>query len=174
MLDNEIIKTVKIINDAQKNGILLFLDNDIVKYTFVKGASVDQSHIEEIKKFKSQIKIVLRNKYVLNQSNSIPVGPRPPKIPLSFSQERLWFIDALGGSLQYHLPFVLRLKGGLDRHMLEKALRTIVNRHEVLRTVIAEEDGQPYQHILDKDGWQLGNAQNFDYTTELLLAASSS
>jgi len=41
--------------------------------------------------------------------------------------------------------------------LLEKALMTIVNRHEVLRTVIVEEEGQPYQHILDKDGWELGS-----------------
>jgi amino acid adenylation domain-containing protein len=115
--------------------------------------------------------IVLRNGYVLNQSNTIPVWPRPQKIPLSFAQERLWFIDALEGSLPYHiLPFVLRLKGELDRQVLQQALMTIVNRHEVLRTVIAEEDGQPYQHILVKDGWQLGDAGHFVYTDELALA----
>ncbi|MEZ2339475.1 condensation domain-containing protein, partial [Mucilaginibacter sp. RCC_168] len=97
---------------------------------------------------------------------AIIAAPRPEKIPLSFSQERLWFIDALEGSLQYHLPFVLRLKGELDTLVLEKALRTIVNRHEVLRTVIAEEDGMAYQRILDKDGWKLGSANDFVYRDE--------
>ncbi|MBC7875213.1 MAG: AMP-binding protein, partial [Ferruginibacter sp.] len=47
--------------------------------------------------------------------------PRPGHIPLSFSQERLWFIDQLDGSLQYHIPAVLRLKGSLDIAALEGA-----------------------------------------------------
>ncbi|MEZ2339472.1 condensation domain-containing protein, partial [Mucilaginibacter sp. RCC_168] len=97
---------------------------------------------------------------------AILAATRPERIPLSFAQERLWFIDALEGSLQYHLPFVLRLKGELDSIVLEKALRTIVNRHEVLRTVIGEEDGQAFQHILDKDGWKLGSGNGFVYHDE--------
>ncbi|MEZ2339476.1 hypothetical protein AB6735_27815, partial [Mucilaginibacter sp. RCC_168] len=104
MLDIDFINTVKIINEAQKNGIILFLNDDIVKYRFVEGAPIDYRFIEEIKKFKAQIKIILRNGYALNQASSILPSPRHFRIPLSFSQERLWFIDALEGSLQYHLP----------------------------------------------------------------------
>ena len=72
---------------------------------------------------------------------AIEVKARPQKIPLSFSQERLWFIDQLEGSVQYHLPTVLRLKGKLDTEALSHALQQIVNRHEVLRTVFKEEEG---------------------------------
>ena len=46
---------------------------------------------------------------------AIIAGERPEYIPLSFSQERLWFIDRLEGSVQYHLPAVLRLKGEIKR-----------------------------------------------------------
>jgi amino acid adenylation domain-containing protein/non-ribosomal peptide synthase protein (TIGR01720 family) len=77
------------------------------------------------------------------------------RIPLSFAQERLWFIDRLQGSVQYHMPSVFRLTGKLDKRALENALRAIVNRHEVLRTVIREEDGVGYQHINPPDQWQL-------------------
>ncbi|MGO4295024.1 amino acid adenylation domain-containing protein, partial [Chitinophaga sp. RAB17] len=80
---------------------------------------------------------------------------RPAHIPLSYSQERLWFIDQLEGSLTYHIPTVLRLKGHLNREALAAAFQAIVNRHEVLRTVIAEEDGLAYQQVLEKDQWQL-------------------
>jgi acyl carrier protein len=81
---------------------------------------------------------------------------RPEHIPLSYSQERLWFIDRLEGSVQYHLPEVLRLRGKLNREALEYALQTIINRHEVLRTVIRQEaDGRAWQKILDADTWQL-------------------
>ncbi|PSL44992.1 amino acid adenylation domain-containing protein [Chitinophaga niastensis] len=85
----------------------------------------------------------------------INIMPRPERIPLSYSQERLWFIDRLEGSVQYHISAVLKLKGKLNTACLHNALKALVNRHEVLRTVIAHEDGIPYQRILDKDSWQL-------------------
>jgi amino acid adenylation domain-containing protein len=87
---------------------------------------------------------------------AIVVAKRPEHIPLSFSQERLWFLDRLEGSLQYHLPAVLRLKGELNKEALEQTLQTIINRHEVLRTVILEHEGRGYQHLLPPDSWTLG------------------
>ncbi|WP_212004531.1 non-ribosomal peptide synthetase/type I polyketide synthase [Chitinophaga sp. HK235] len=81
--------------------------------------------------------------------------PVPANIPLSFNQERLWFVDQLEGSVQYNLPAVLRLKGNLDNAALLHALQKIVGRHEVLRTVIEQADGQPYQRILDNYEWQM-------------------
>jgi amino acid adenylation domain-containing protein/non-ribosomal peptide synthase protein (TIGR01720 family) len=72
---------------------------------------------------------------------------RPEQIPLSFSQERLWFIDQLEGSVQYHIPAVLHLKGKLNQKALNQSFQQIVSRHEVLRTVIRQAQGQPYQQI---------------------------
>jgi amino acid adenylation domain-containing protein len=83
------------------------------------------------------------------------IQPRPEHIPLSFSQERLWFIDQLGGSRQYHIPAILRLDGKLDTAALEQALKAIIHRHEILRTVVRQEDGQGYQNIRSADEWQL-------------------
>ncbi|SFW61371.1 non-ribosomal peptide synthetase [Chitinophaga sancti] len=80
---------------------------------------------------------------------------RPARIPLSYAQERLWFIDQLRGSTHYHMPSMFRLNGALDKPLLESAFREIVNRHESLRTVFKEEEGIGYQEILDKDGWKL-------------------
>ncbi len=77
------------------------------------------------------------------------------QIPLSSSQERLWFLDQLEGSTAYHIPTVLRLRGQLDKIALELALKGVVNRHEVLRTVIVGEDGKAYQHIQPENGWKL-------------------
>jgi amino acid adenylation domain-containing protein len=82
-------------------------------------------------------------------------NPRPDRIPLSFSQERLWFIDQLGGSLQYHIPAVLRLTGKLDVEVISGSLKEIINRHEALRTVIFEEEGTGYQLIKEVEDWQL-------------------
>ena len=95
-----------------------------------------------------------------NQGTTLPAimaGERPEYISLSFSQERLWFIDRLEGSTSYHLPAVLRLKGELNPEVLEQTLRTIIGRHEVLRTVILEHaNGRGYQQIMPEDGWKLG------------------
>jgi len=85
---------------------------------------------------------------------------RPTQIPLSFSQERLWFIDQLEGSVSYHMPVALRLRGIPDIAALSYALGQIVHRHESLRTIIKQEQGKPYQQILDKDQWQLTEVDN--------------
>lgn len=60
---------------------------------------------------------------------------RPPNIPLSFAQQRLWFLAQMEGvSEAYHIPLGLRLSGELDRDALKRALDRIVWRHEALRT----------------------------------------
>ncbi|UOE51896.1 amino acid adenylation domain-containing protein [Mucilaginibacter sp. SMC90] len=82
------------------------------------------------------------------------VKPRPQYIPLSYSQERLWFIDRLEGSVQYHIPAVIKLTGEVNTSALENALKEVVERHEVLRTVIREHDGQGYQCI-KANSWAL-------------------
>ncbi|MEO6220979.1 MAG: amino acid adenylation domain-containing protein, partial [Ginsengibacter sp.] len=87
--------------------------------------------------------------------SSIEVHSRPDRIPLSFNQERIWFLDQLEGSLAYHIPAVLRLKGSLDKDALINAFQNIINRHEVLRTLILQEEGQPYQFIQGRDQWKL-------------------
>ncbi|MGB8195091.1 MAG: amino acid adenylation domain-containing protein, partial [Chitinophagaceae bacterium] len=80
---------------------------------------------------------------------------RPEHIPLSFSQERLWFIDRLQGSVQYHMPWVFKLTGKLNVASLNQSFKTVVNRHEVLRTVIREEDGVSYQLVMPADAWEM-------------------
>ncbi|PSL44996.1 amino acid adenylation domain-containing protein, partial [Chitinophaga niastensis] len=94
---------------------------------------------------------------------AIETGPRPLNIPLSYSQERLWFIDQLEGSMQYHIPAILKLKGRLNIAALTNALQTIINRHEVLRTVIIAEDGIAYQQVKNKDEWELMIADDLSY-----------
>ena len=75
--------------------------------------------------------------------------PRTADLPLSFAQERLWFLDRLqpGGSA-YSIPLVLRAAGRIDPIRLGAALAQLVARHEVLRTVFTERDGVPVQVVL--------------------------
>ncbi|ASZ09472.1 hypothetical protein CK934_00005, partial [Chitinophaga sp. MD30] len=79
--------------------------------------------------------------------------PADTNLPLSFSQERFWFIHQLEGSIQYHIPLILKLSGEVNIPALSFAIREVVNRHAVLRTVIREVAGLPSQHILEKDSW---------------------
>lgn len=80
---------------------------------------------------------------------------KEPTIPLSFSQERLWFLDQLQGSAEYHIPVISNLEGDLQISLLEASLKEIVIRHEVLRTVIGSKDGIPYQVVIPSEDWQL-------------------
>jgi amino acid adenylation domain-containing protein len=74
---------------------------------------------------------------------------RGSEAPLSFAQERLWFLDRLeGNSVAYNIPMIFVLRGDLKPAALEAALGEVVRRHEVLRTVFVEGDGGvPVQRI---------------------------
>src|SRR2546421_1530195 len=79
---------------------------------------------------------------------SIPRCQRSGTAPLSFAQQRLWFLDQLApGSPVYNLCEGLHIKGSLDVHALEQSLKEIVRRHEALRTVFKAVDGRPVQII---------------------------
>jgi amino acid adenylation domain-containing protein/non-ribosomal peptide synthase protein (TIGR01720 family) len=76
---------------------------------------------------------------------------RPEQIPLSFAQERLWFLDQWApGSAWYNVPIALRLSGPLHVQALEQGFTTVVERHEVLRTIFDERSGRPVQVIASK------------------------
>ncbi|MCV7308133.1 non-ribosomal peptide synthetase [Mycobacteroides immunogenum] len=83
---------------------------------------------------------------------------RPPIVPLSFAQNRLWFVDQLQGpSPQYNMAAALRLRGSLDAEALRAAVSDVVSRHESLRTVFPVRDGIPQQVVIAAEladvGW---------------------
>ena len=90
-------------------------------------------------------------------------GQRPAVVPLSYAQQRLWFIDQLQGpSPVYNLAAALRLGGRLDAEELGAALADVVGRHESLRTLFAAPEGIPRQVVVSAEradfGWQVVDA----------------
>ncbi|HYY41648.1 MAG TPA: condensation domain-containing protein, partial [Pyrinomonadaceae bacterium] len=78
----------------------------------------------------------------------VPVPRTTERIPLSFAQQRLWFLQQLETtSAAYHIPAIFRLQGALDVHALARAFSEIVRRHEALRTTFGEVGGEPTQVI---------------------------
>lgn len=121
--------------------IRLSIEGDKLRINAPKGA-VTPELSGELASRKGEILSYLQGK------NTIPRVPRDGSLPLSFSQQRLWFMDQLEkDSPAYNMPSALRLKGELDRAALARSLTEIVRRHEVLRTSYALREGSPVQQI---------------------------
>ncbi|MDP6151119.1 MAG: condensation domain-containing protein, partial [Gammaproteobacteria bacterium] len=84
------------------------------------------------------------------EDSSIPVADRSQPIPLSFAQQRIWFLEEFeGGSSVYNIPWAMRVRGKFDVVALQAALNDLARRHESLRTVFVKTDKEPVQEIRD-------------------------
>lgn len=114
-------------------------------------------------------------------SEAIQPAPRDQPLPLSFAQQRLWFLSQLEpDSPAYNLPAMVRLRGQLHLPALEHSLQAVVRRHDVLRTRFVQVDGQPVQQIdpaLDvtlsiTELQNLAGAEQADEVQRLAIAAA--
>ncbi|MEO7292497.1 MAG: condensation domain-containing protein, partial [Ginsengibacter sp.] len=156
------MKAIDILYLAKQGGIDISLNGEQLQLKVPENKIIDDTLLQQVRDNKQLIIDYLSNS--IWKSNSVNNNYQKiqkvdknliDKIPLSFSQERLWFIHQLEGSMQYHASEVLWLNGNLNKNALEHALQMVVNRHEVLRTIIKEEGGQTFQQIKQKDSWQL-------------------
>src|ERR1043166_1021763 len=86
----------------------------------------------------------------------LTAAPRTQAVPLSFAQERLWFINQLEpNSTAYNIALALRLQGELKPQALDQSFRALLERHEVLRTSFSFIDGQPWQKIGTSESFSL-------------------
>ncbi|HEY0143904.1 MAG TPA: amino acid adenylation domain-containing protein, partial [Thermoanaerobaculia bacterium] len=96
------------------------------------------------------------------------------RLPLSFAQERLWFMNQLEpGSAGYNVPVAFTLRGALNIGQLEQAFNLIIARHQTLRTIFPSQDGQAQQRILDRVDFVLERVDVSQYTNEEERAAKA-
>ncbi len=130
-------------------GVSLSLEKDDLRLTAPKGV-LNAELRSELTERKAEVISFLR-KAGAAARHDIPVlgrVPREERMPLSFAQQRLWFLDQWEpGNPEFNIPGALRLTGVLDAAILEKALQCIVQRHESLRTTFGSKDGKPFQTI---------------------------
>ncbi|MEO6230171.1 MAG: non-ribosomal peptide synthase/polyketide synthase [Ferruginibacter sp.] len=170
------IQAITLLQTARRNGVHISVNNGELQLKLSKGVKIDPQLLQEIKDNKQLLlEFLLDDKW---KSTKVTVAENEIKpfdrneikqVPLSFSQERLWFINQLEGSVQYHLPIVLKLKGKLNIDALKKAFGYIIERHEVLRTIILEEDGRPFQQVSKSNQCQLTISDGAAYKNDVAL-----
>lgn len=132
------MSTADLLSKLNRLGIRIEINGERLKLNGPKEALTD-SLIEELKNNKEEIiKLLSCENY----------GDFEGKFPLSFLQQRLWFLEQLQpDSSAYNVAIPLRLKGKLNEQVLEQSLNKILERQKIFRTVFCEIDGEPVQVI---------------------------
>ncbi|WAS99550.1 amino acid adenylation domain-containing protein [Nannocystis poenicansa] len=100
--------------------------------------------------------LVRRERRAPGTEQAIAGAPRGEPLPLSFGQERLWFLKRLApGSRAYNCMYPYRFTGALNVPALDRSLRALVERHEILRTTYAEIEGRPVQIVHERGAYRL-------------------
>ena len=132
-------------------GVTFSVEGGKLRSRSAKGALTPEAQAR-IRERKDEI-IAFLSAALEGGTNDVPLVPvgREAPLPLSFSQQRLWFLDRLEpGSAFYNIPTALRMVGRLDQAALRGAVAGIVQRHESLRTTFSMLDGAPVQVIADR------------------------
>lgn len=148
------LKTLQLIYKANNRGIILWTENDKLKSRFPSDLN-DQQIIQEIREHKEEIIQFLNQSGIHSGDLSLPhiySSNTLDKYPLSFPQERLWFIEQYeDGTNAYHVPILLEIKEFVDTHKLISVLHRIIKRHKVLRTIFKNVDGEYTQELLAEE-----------------------
>ncbi|MEO1004642.1 MAG: amino acid adenylation domain-containing protein [Cyanobacteria bacterium J06638_38] len=143
------MKTIdKFLTDLSNLDVKLWLEDDLLCCDAPEEV-LTSSLSSQLAERKAEI-IAFLNRVDLAAKSRQTITPiaRTGNLPLSFAQQRLWFLDQMEpGNPLYNLPGAVRLKGSLDIAAFERSFNEIVRRHEVLRATFVTIDGQPVQEI---------------------------
>ena len=139
----------ELLSILRQQDVKLWLDGDKLRYRAAKD-TLSPELLSQLKSQKAEIVNFLKSIEVNTSNLMPPLVPvdRSQQIPLSFGQQRLWFVHQFEpNSSANNVPVTIRLTGHLDIDLLEQSIHEIVMRHEALRTSFPIVDGNPVQSI---------------------------
>ena len=128
-------------------GVKLWVEGDRLQYSAPKGAMTEALRAD-LSLHKSEIRAFLLESFERERGGfrAIQRVARDGDLPLSFAQQRLWFLDQLVPGNPFYNEYIgVRFSVPLNPGVLERSLNEIVRRHEALRTTFQSVDGQPVQ-----------------------------
>ncbi|MBE9060867.1 condensation domain-containing protein, partial [cf. Phormidesmis sp. LEGE 11477] len=133
--------------DLSRQEVRLWMDGDRLRCTGPEEVLTSELNVQ-LKERKPEIIAFLQKTETSPSTEAIAPTPRPDHIPLSFAQQRLWFLHQMQpDAAVYNLPMAIRVEGFLDISAFEQSLNEIVRRHEILRTRFVSIKGQPVQQV---------------------------
>ena len=157
------MKVVEFLSYLNSLDIKVWLEEQKLRYQAPKGVMTSEIK-QAIGTRKSEILDFLKQAKTPTNTAELAIIPvsRDEDLPLSFAQQRLWFLHQLSpDSTAYNLLEALRLEGGLNLVALEQSLTELIRRHEILRTTFPMVDGKPIQRIAPPSTvtWQIEDLQ---------------
>lgn len=148
---------VELLGYLRAQNVALSLDGDALKCSAPQGVLTPELR-KELGERKPEVIAFLRASREVPRAaeTGITRVDRSRPLPLSFAQQRLWFLNQLdSNSSVYNIGVALRMEGPLDVNALERSLREIVRRHEDLRTSFVQLEGMPQAVVGDGTSWDL-------------------
>ena len=128
--------------DLHASGVKLWLEEERLRVSAPPGILTEERRAA-LTHYKSDLLVLLEKQAM----QTMPPLPRTGREPLSYAQQRLWFLQQVEANSAYNMPAILHLHGALHYTVLQGAIDAIVARHENLRTTFHEEGGEIYQRI---------------------------
>ncbi|BAZ20880.1 amino acid adenylation domain-containing protein [Kalymmatonema gypsitolerans NIES-4073] len=138
---------VEFLQELSAKNVELWVEGGKLRYRGPQDV-LTPALLKDIKQYKEKIILLLQKR--ADTAQTIPLSPveRNGHIPLSFAQQRMWFLQQLEPeSGFYNLPAAMRFEGQINQAALEYSINHIITRHETLRTNFIQVDGQPFQVI---------------------------
>lgn len=138
-----------LLDELKHRGVRLEVAGERLRVSAPRGAVTPELR-RALTEHKGELLVQLQQGGV-HAAPSLERIPRDGPLPLSFAQERLWFLDRLGtGGVPYKIPVAFRVSGRLDHGAFQESLRHLCRRHEVLRGACRERGGRAEIHLVDE------------------------
>ena len=154
------MKTSELLARLRRLDVKLWVEGTELRCSAPKGVLTPELR-DDLTGCKQELLTLLASEAASETAAPIPRVRRDGPLPLSFTQQRLWFLDQLEpGQATYNMWIARRLVGPLDVDVLERSVAEIVRRHEILRTTFVDIDGVPSQVIAETVDFELERLEN--------------